>query len=551
MAVLCNFYHIRKEGHNMTKFLNMASQARKLFITCYPEQVIPVELRNQLFPESSNGSLKRTNPNFWETPDGRLILKKCKEKLQKIADQNKDFWKMNDICHDSDMTVDKHDKTKIVHKKDHFHIVIWRVDEKRFRVDQAVKALGLHFDGVRDANLMDKGAFQSVRNLKHALKYELHTTKKSQLDGKYQYSVNDLITNLSTDEIKNIYQAEVKDELSDDDWDELRKMSYKCGENLHDFDHFADTHFNTRQQSQSPFRVVRKSYEKGLKYGISKCSDLPRLAVIIQGAGNVGKSFNTKLACKEMGLKVCEATYGSGKYDNLTANDDVLLFDDEYASQIIEVSDNRPVAVRRRNTNNSPWTGQYMIVLTNKDCDTWLKLSAKYPTENGEIRQDYQSTFDALRQRFIFCHVEWGDYKAPTFDRTNDVSHDVHIVLDKLTERGGDKYADIHKKMYDDLISHIEKHMKEYYYQKWVEHFQKQGNIDLSDYWKQVNQPQKSVKQPKNKTKDDDFIPLGKMTDKEKQEFDDFIKEQTKYQDNDDSQELDEIAEDLGITKGN
>ena len=499
----------------MTKFLNMASQARKLFITCYPEQIIPVELRNKLFSENSSGSLKRTDRGFWETPDGRLILKKCKEKLQKIADQNKDFWKMNDICHDSDMTVDKHDKTKIVHKKDHFHIVIWRVDEKRFRVDQAVRALGLHFDGVRDANLMDKGAFQSVRNLKHALKYELHTTKKSQLDGKYQYSVNDLITNLSTDEIKNIYQAEVKDELSDDDWDELRKMAYKCGENLHDFGKFANEHFNTRQQAQAPFRVVKKAYDEGLKHGIPKCPDLPRLSIIISGDGNVGKSFNTKLACKDMKLNVCEAVFGSGKYDNLTAGDDVLLFDDTYASQLLEVSDNRPVAVRRRNTNNSPWVGRYMIVLTNQDGDSWLKSSSPYPTENGEIRSDFQKTYDALKQRFIFCHVEWGDYKAPTFDRTNDVSHDVHIVLDKPTDRGGDKYSEIHMKMYRDLVSHIEKHMKEYYYTKWVDHFKKQGNIDLSDYWKQVNQPQKSL--DKNIKQKDDT-----MSD---EEFDNFVKE--------------------------
>lgn len=539
----------------MTKFLNMASQARKLFITCYPEQVIPVELRNQLFSESSNGSLKRTNRNFWETTDGRLILKKCKEKLQKIADENRDFWKMNDICHDSDMTVDKHDKTKIVHKKDHFHIVIWRVDEKRFRVDQAVRVLGLHFDGVRDANLMDKGAFQSVRNLKHALKYELHTTKKSQLDGKYQYSVNDLITNLSTDEIKNIYQAEVKDELSDDDWDELRKMAYSCGENLHDFDHFADTHFNTRQQAQAPFRIVRKAYDEGLKRGISRAVDYPRLSIIIHGDGNLGKSYGTKLAFKQMGLNVCEAQAGTGKYDDLHATDDALIFDDVNASQLLEVSDNRPVALHRRNSNSSPWLGKYLVVLTNREPEEWLLTSSGMPTENKQVRSDYKKKFDALKQRFYFCHVEWCEFKAPTFDRTNDVSHDAHVVIDKKEERGLDEDIEIHDKMYKELVTdHIEKNIQDYYYQKWVEHFQKQGNIDLSDYWKQVNQPQKSVKQPKNKTKDDDFIPLGKMTDKEKQEFDDFIKEQTKYQDNNDSQkldELDEIAEDLGITKGN
>ena len=253
----------------------------------------------------------------------------------------------------------------------------------------------------------------------------------------------------------------------------------------------------------------------GLKHGIPKCPDLPRLSIIISGDGNVGKSFNTKLACKDMKLNVCEAVFGSGKYDNLTAGDDVLLFDDTYASQLLEVSDNRPVAVRRRNTNNSPWVGRYMIVLTNQDGDSWLKSSSPYPTENGEIRSDFQKTYDALKQRFIFCHVEWGDYKAPTFDRTNDVSHDVHIVLDKPTDRGGDKYSEIHMKMYRDLVSHIEKHMKEYYYQKWVEHFKKQGNIDLSDYWKQVNQHQKSLDR-NIKQKDDT------MSD---EEFDNFVKE--------------------------
>ena len=62
---------------------------------------------------------------------------------------------------------------------------------------------------------------------------------------------------------------------------------------------------------------------------------------------------------------------------------------------------------------------------------------------------------------------------------------------------------------------HIEKNIQDYYYKKWVEHFQKQGNIDLSDYWKQVNQPQKSL--DKNIKQKDDT-----MSD---EEFDNFVKE--------------------------
>ena len=460
----------KKNLHYKKKWLNVESQCRSLTFMFYPEQVITVKLRNSLFPNSDKQSLKRTNPQYWNTPDGKFIVEQCKDYLKRVVQYLSDEWAIAIICHDRDMDVDKIDKLKAVHKKTHFHCVMWRRDGKRFRVRQAVKALGLNFNGIIDADLLSS-TFSYTRNLKNSLQYLLHMTYQSEHDGKEPYKQEELITNLSDEELNKIYHLTIKDRLSDDDWDDLSERAYKCGLNLHDFNDFADRHFNTRQQSQSPFRVVRQHYERGLRDGIARAGNIPRLNIILKGDFGTGKSFATQKVLNAMKLRIYKATPGNGKYDGLSANDDVLLYDDKYGSQLMSVCVDSPVLLYRRNHDASPWCGNCVISLTNSPFKSWILDSMRKDVHvvNGEIVKADQEKFRAVYSRFYCCEVIWPDYQPPEFGR--DHSRDAYIKVTKKYDRGTPEERKIHNMMFDDLIPKIENEIKNFY------------QIMYNDYW--------------------------------------------------------------------
>lgn len=564
---MCNF--IRYEVNEMAKFqhkkgyykknyspnthyLNVESQGTYVFVTFYPEHVIKPEFRKQLFPNSSQDKEQGkqiSDPQFWSKPFGKKVVAECKKYLKKMVVRAVGEWEIALICHDKDMTVEKDNKLKAKHKKTHFHAVIWRKDGKRFRVRKVLQILGLNFDAVLDANILDK-TFSSIssRNVKNALQYLLHMTEASELDGKEPYDQSELISNLTDEQLDNIFHATVQDKLSNDDWDKLAEMAYQCGKNLHDFRTFTTRHFNIRQQSQSPFKVVKQYYENGLLDAVATAEDFPRINIILRGVKNTGKSYSTQKALNKLHMRVYSAISGSGKYDGLSADDDCLLFDDKNGSQLLSVCSDSPVLLHRRNVGYSPWVGDSVIALTNKSFTHWIKNSSsnEIHTENGEVVEEDRDAYDAMISRFYFCEVVWPDFQPQDFSGV-DYSRAAYIKIVKKYNRGSEENKKIHDEMFYQLIKPIEEEIKNYYQIKYYEYWNK--------YHDEQHQ-QKVVSTDKNnvqyyfdsRIKSQPVLDLEKHLFENKNENDDAVGHDVNALT---PKEIDELADSFGITKGN
>lgn len=470
--------YYKKNYNPNTHYLNVESQGTYVFVTFYPEQVIKPEFRKQLFPNSSQDKEQGkqiSDPQYWSKPFGKKVVEECRNYLKKMVVRAVGEWEIALICHDKDMTVEKDNKLKAKHKKTHFHAVIWRKDGKRFRVRKVLQILGLNFDAVLDANILDK-TFSSIssRNVKNALQYLLHMTEASELDGKEPYNQSELISNLTDEQLDNIFHATVQDKLSNDDWDKLAEMAYQCGKNLHDFRTFTTRHFNIRQQSQAPFKVIKQYYENGLLDAVATAEDFPRINIILRGVKNTGKSYSTQKALNKLHMRVYSAISGSGKYDGLSADDDCLLFDDKNGSQLLSVCSDSPVLLHRRNVGYSPWVGNSVIALTNKSFTHWIKNSSsnEIHTENGEVVEEDRDAYDAMISRFYFCEVVWPDFQPQDFSG-QDYSRAAYIKVVKRYDRGSEENKKIHDEMFYQLIKPIEEEIKNYYQIKYYEYWNK------------------------------------------------------------------------------
>lgn len=524
-------------------YLNVESQVTNLFMTFYPEQVISPKFRSKLFPsnQSRNVGTQISDADFWNTPVGVKIVSACKDHLKKMIVVSKNEWTIALICHDKDMTVDENDKMKSKHKKTHFHTVMWRNDGKRFRVRKALQILDLNFDGVLDANIMDN-TFSYTRNVKNALQYLLHMTEQSEEDGKAPYSRDELITNITDEELDKIYHAETKDKLSNDDWDNLAQKAYSCGLNLHDFRTFAERHFSVRQQSQAPFKIVKRYYDNGLFDAIAKAEDFPRLNIILRGTKNTGKSYSTQKVLNNMGYRIYKPVSGTGKYDGLSSSDTAMLFDDKNASQILSICSDSPTLLHRRNSGYAPWTGNTTVMLTNKSFTQYIKSSARddIHTENGQVIDDDKDVYNAMISRFYFCEVVWPDFQPQDFGV--DHSRDAYIKVVKKYDRGTKKDKEIHDRMFYQLIRPIENEIKNYY------------QLKYNEFWNEYHDEnhQKNVQQV---VSSDDtyhyYFDYRKNTDKSNENG-------LGIEDGDDNagigvvsaKELDELADSFGIEKG-
>ena len=544
--------YYKKNYSPNTHYLNVESQGTYVFVTFYPEHVIKPEFRKQLFPNSSQDKEQGkqiSDPQFWSKPFGKKVVAKCKKYLKKMVVRAVGEWEIALICHDKDMTVEKDNKLKAKHKKTHFHAVIWRKDGKRFRVRKVLQILGLNFDAVLDANILDK-TFSSIssRNVKNALQYLLHMTEASELDGKEPYDQSELISNLTDEQLDNIFHATVQDKLSNDDWDKLAEMAYQCGKNLHDFRTFTTRHFNIRQQSQSPFKVVKQYYENGLLDAVATAEDFPRINIILRGVKNTGKSYSTQKALNKLHMRVYSAISGSGKYDGLSADDDCLLFDDKNGSQLLSVCSDSPVLLHRRNVGYSPWVGDSVIALTNKSFTHWIKNSSsnEIHTENGEVVEEDRDAYDAMISRFYFCEVVWPDFQPQDFSGV-DYSRAAYIKIVKKYNRGSEENKKIHDEMFYQLIKPIEEEIKNYYQIKYYEYWNK--------YHDEQHQ-QKVVSTDKNnvqyyfdsRIKSQPVLDLEKHLFENKNENDDAVGHDVNALT---PKEIDELADSFGITKGN
>ena len=178
---------------------------------------------------------------------------------------------------------------------------------------------------------------------------------------------------------------------------ELDEVAYKLGYELGDFDTWYDSlPFNVR--SNAKMRTVKESYERGINKQLGEPKEIPRLCVYIQSPSNMGKTYAAWYALERLGKKYLPiGGGGTGKFDELKVTHDGIVIDDDSCPNLLNMADMRFCRAYKRNKNNPPWVGKYLIVTSNLPFAEWVY--EKCGIKNKENQQ-------AARSRFYVCHLE-------------------------------------------------------------------------------------------------------------------------------------------------
>lgn len=348
------------------KFLNMMSQFRTLSIKVYDEQL----------------------PNGWETVC-RIIRSLNNAELQVIA-----------ICHNRDYVTDEYWLPSV--EKPHYHIIARILNNKRMRVNQILNTLGIVFRNEIDKVLWENHGVESCDNYTNMAMYLTHETEQAILDGKEKYELEELVSNLTIEEIRQIREGYTRvsdsaEKVTPAMLAQLDEDAYKLGYGLGDFDDwYGAQHFKVR--SNAEMKTIKESYERGVNKRLESDETINRLCVYIESPHNKGKTYAAWYALRKLGVRYLPVGGGgTGKFDNLKVTHGGIVIDDDACPNLLNMSDMRYCRAYRRNKNNPPWVGMYLVVTSNQSFDDWAE--EKCGIKNKE-------NIEAARSRFYICHLE-------------------------------------------------------------------------------------------------------------------------------------------------
>lgn len=309
-------------------------------------------------------------------------------------------------------------------KKDHYHVIMKKADRNgSFTVKSILNKIHIHFRPAEDATLLANHGIESTGNFSTCLSYILHQSYSAQRQHKKPYSISDLISNISEDEIQGILDgyAPASSKLSADDLlDAARNAGYK----LSDFEKMLDE-MNIKGLTQSMETKMRNAYYAGAEKVVREGRNINRLCIFIGYNPKENNSDTIKYAVKEA-LAEKNTIYiqqGTNETINITPSTDAIIYDNSYGSlseynfskfitqkvelvrgsQIFDLIDKKAV-----------WAGDYIIFI-GKDEDSKFynhcfactikddKLYCSQPPCNvndfksaGEVREKY----DYFKDRF-------------------------------------------------------------------------------------------------------------------------------------------------------
>lgn len=340
---------------------------------------------------TSESSVRSISLKFYfeQIPDGENVL------YDTIRGIDKGKYHVLAIKHDKDTVGDDFWEPSV--EKPHFHIIARSSNNSPTKLGTVLNMFGVVFrKGLDDVLLAHHGA-ETVRNFANMAVYLTHDTEDAILDGKYQYQISDIVSNLTEDEIMRVRDGYIRlhdiGKVSDSDMAVLDKEARQLGYDLKDFDEWYGS-LPYKVRSNCHIKTIKESYELGvserMETGINL--DVPRLCIFIRGEANLGKTYASKASV--IGLKIREVVKGSGRYDDIRLSDDVLIADDVEMANILNMCDNRICRARKRCKGSPIWSGRYVIVTSNKSFEEWVRSSP----DNDDI--------EACRSRFFICHIE-------------------------------------------------------------------------------------------------------------------------------------------------
>ena len=315
--------------------------------------------------------------------------------------------------------------------KPHLHIIVRCVDrKKRIRVRTIMDCLGIVFrPGLGDIIWQEHGV-ETIGNYTGYAMYLTHETKEAIDDAKELYSVDELISNLTKDEIIHIRDGYTRvsanaHKVTSDELAALDQDAYNLGYTLKNFAQWYDAQpFTVR--SHTKLKTIRESYERGVNARLEEGRAITRLCIYIQGPPNSGKTY-AALAALDGKQVLSIGGGGSGKFDRLRPDHDAIVIDDDVCPNLLNMTDNYICRAYKRNSNNPAWAGRYFIVTSNLPFAAWLENSGIRIKDNPRTPSAH---YTAMLSRFYICEIRYA----------NDVAH-LTLVSSSMRGSSGEQLA--------------------------------------------------------------------------------------------------------------
>lgn len=375
------------------------------------------------------------------------------------------------ICHNKDEVTDGIWAVAAV--KPHWHVIVRCTDRtKRVKVNTVLNTLGIHYRPGLDDELWTDHGVETVGNFTGYAMYLTHETEEAIRDAKERYDVSEIISNLTPEEVEQIRAGYIRvsenRKVTAMELVSLDKEAYDLGYAMGNFSEWYDRQpFNVR--SNAKMKTIRESYIRGVDARVEQHTELVRLCIYIQGAGNVGKSYNAKVALQDKRILPVKGG-GTGKFDNLRPDHEAIIIDDDVCPNLLNMTDNYVCRAYRRQSNNPVWAGKYFIVTSNKSFEQWCTDCGIQVLDECSHETD---TFRALKSRFFICEI-----------RNNGGAH-LSMVSPSL--RGSAEAQAERRKMFEDFISRFNASIRLYDTTKISIPIEDIMQADYSAYWDDID----------------------------------------------------------------
>lgn len=402
--------------------------------------------------QQNNGN--KRNTKYYLRSNVRTLAIKCYEEQMpegwesvkiKIKQIDKKYLIVIAIKHDRDPDGDNFWAPST--EKPHYHIIVRVVPPappekiKPERIGKILDLLGIEYRPDKDETLWNEHGVETCSNFCAYAMYLTHETEQAIQDGKELYYFEELISNVTDEELKQIREGYLRPtygRVSMMQMEELDKAAYEKGTELKDFtEWYRSLPFMIRCNTK--MRIVEQSYWQGVADRLKKGVTVNRLSVYIKADGNCGKTYAAKQALAGKSMLTVDGG-GSGRYDHLQLSTNAIILDDATTGSLLNMADNYACQIYRRNNNNPVWLGQYFIVTSNLDFEEWVRKCGLSSFSN----------IQAARTRFYVCSVRVGrDGKK-------------YLVCESESTRGSEEVLMEKRKMFMDFKAKYNESIQQY-----------------------------------------------------------------------------------------
>lgn len=379
----------RKKGSGGARIRQLWPNSRPSSMACkfYDEQTMLTSERKEYV--GADNKENKTAPTDVRklTEKQLLILKRARARfIKNIKSLDPKVWECLAILHDKDTVHSDDDIFVESIKKHHWHLIIRRLDGKRFRPREVFELLGINYNGKDDFGLFTKHGCETILDFIDYSAYLIHVTEKAKRELKHIYDISEIISNQTPEHVKKLIDSYNHTHLREDytltsrDWDILAKDAEACGEAGGVWFDFVSKNLTVTQQSDKRIKVVEEYYNQGLEKRINSAKSRPMIAILIHGDYGIGKSYTAGLVLHDIygdDNKVLKLSPGTGMFDNITPATKAVILDDIRPTDVYNLADHTPHPLRRRNKGNAYWLGDYVVATTNDPLKVWFSSIAK------------------------------------------------------------------------------------------------------------------------------------------------------------------------------